>query len=334
MQKHGAFKNKFLGEIMNKTTLAIFFLFIATGQSSAMQPLAARTAGQIAKHYGKKGFSGMMTALHWYIAAGASINEGVKKIKDLSNEEKNLAAGGYTDATDDVSNFVVSTIKETHNIKINAVKIEPISPYDDNPFPHIASQRKHIIMNSSTATEITNALKDNDQKTLDKWRAAIEHESNHIKNEDLLLRAAADLTMPFITHGSVKIIRNILPFAKKTRSFLGEQLIKIPTACGKRDITFFSKMSLCRYQEQRADNQVSDNLNRLTALKPHFEDLHDHQIGDLKKIFNTSNENIERINWMFNFLQEHPLPKKRIEKLDQRIASLEKQSEENEKILS
>src|ERR1700742_3050352 len=99
------------GKNMQKKFLVIAFLFIIVGQSSAMQSMAFRTAFQTVKPFIKKGFSGTMTALHWAIAAGGSMNQGWKKIKALSDEKKTLATEGYINAQDDVSNFIIATLK-------------------------------------------------------------------------------------------------------------------------------------------------------------------------------------------------------------------------------
>lgn len=309
---------------MKKALLGLLFLGFAQ-TSFGMQPMTARAAISALKPLMKKGFAIGMTGLHWTIAAGTSIKQGFQKIQYCWDEEKSLAAEKYTDAQDDVNNFIMSALKETHNITIAGVKIEPHNPYAKPPFPTIGVLRRHVVINSSTATEISKALKDNNQEVIDKWLGMLDHEATHIKKEDILWGIAADLTLPFVTHSSIKIMRNALPFAKKTRSFLGEQFIKIPTAFGKNSITGVSRMTFYKYQEQRADNNIENDRNKLISVKSHLYDADQYRMDSLKKIFSTlSDDTIKNIDSINNFLESHPLPKKRIKKLDQRIAELER----------
>lgn len=309
---------------MKKALLGLLFLGFAQ-TSFGMQPMTARAAISALKPLMKKGFAIGMTGLHWTIAAGTSIKQGFQKTQYCWDEEKSLTAEKYTNAQDDVNNFIMSALKENHNITIAGVKVEPHNPYAKPPFPTIGVLRRHVLINSSTATEISKALTDNNQEVIDKWLGTLDHEATHIKKEDILWRIAADLTLPFVTHSSIKIMRNVLPFAKKTRSFLGEQLIKIPTALGKDSITGVSRMTFYKYQEQRADNNIENDRNKLIGVKSHFYDLDQDRINSLKKIFTTlSDDTIRNIDSINNLLEPHPLPQKRIEKLDRRIAELEK----------
>lgn len=307
---------------LNKIILILFFASISMQQTSAMNPFIGRTTIQSLKPFIKKGFSGSMTGLHWMIAAKDSISSGYNRIKILSDEKTAFAEDGYVDANENVTRFITSTLKEKQNIEINAVKVHPTDPT-------VAGQlQKHIYISQKTSAELTKALEMHDDVIISKWRGAIQHEGNHIKNNDLIWRCAADLTLPFFTHGSVKIIRYLLPFAKKSRSFLNEQLIKIPTALGKADITANLRMALYRHQEQRADDQVSNDIPTLSGLKDLFVDAEKNDLENLNHL-HLSPKNLDRFRWCLNFYQTHPLPNKRIEKLEQRIALLKKLPEQN-----
>jgi len=302
-------------------SIAILSMLIA-GPMSAMQPLAARTATQLAKHYAKKGFSGTMTGLHWAIALGQPFVQGIQNAMILYDENKFFK--NFENVDGQITDFIKSELQKTHNKEIDAVKIHPL--YAQRSIP-MGTWNKHILLAPSTAQELTKALQANDQETIDKWRAILQHEGSHIKNNDLVLRAAANIALPFVTHGSVKAIRNLIPIAKKTRSFLGEQLIKIPTALGKNAITTNATMAMYRYQEQRADESISNDINLLNGFKRVLCDIESATVEHLAQ-FNLSPELMERCRWVDSFGQEHPLPKKRIERIDQRIALLE-QSQEN-----
>jgi len=310
---------------MKKAILVLLFLGFSQ-TSVAMQPTAAKAAGQLLKHYGKKAFSGTMTGLHWTIAAGASINEGYKKLKSLHDETKALEEDKCTDAPEDVSNFISSALEKTHNVHINGVKVNPGMIYPHAPeFPMIGVPRKHVVINQAAAQEIDEAQKNNDQEKLNKWLGIIGHEVTHIQNEDVPWRAAADLILPFVTHGSVKVARGILPIAKKTRTFLGEQLVKIPTALGKGFITDLTRISFYQYQEQRADDNIPNDVNKLIGMKTYLYDADICRTNTLKKTLPfLDDETLKNLDPIINMAEEHPLPKKRIQKLDQRIALLEK----------
>jgi hypothetical protein len=292
---------------------------LATPHAYTMNPVANKTAGYYAKLIAKKATSGAFSTLHWAIAAEMSFNDGIQGVNLLLNEKK--ICEKLNSANEQVTNFVISEMEETNHKKIDGVKIA----YMANDCP-MGTCTKNILITPETATGIANALKTNDQKILNKWRAALQHEAVHIKKNDLLWRPIIDLTSPFVTHGSVKAIRSIIPVAKKVRSFWGEQFIKIPTAYGKNWITNSTRMAIYKTQEQRADDSVSNDIDTLNSLKDTLSYLEENRRQQLKIL---SPKQYKLVMWAHNFFEKHPLPTKRIEKLDQRIALLEKQSNNN-----
>jgi len=307
-------------------SIAILSMLIA-GPMSAMQPLAARTATQLAKHYAKKGFSGTMTGLHWAIAAGLPVAFGAKVIKQHANEKEVFQP--LTDANEQTTNFVKSELQKT-NTTIDAVKICPF--YDTIMLP-MGTSRKYITISNGTADVLNQALATNDETTLNKWRGTLQHESRHIYHNDLFNQGIACLTVPFATHGLTKTIYNSVSTAKKSNSFAVKQFVKIPTGLGKLTITMCALMAYSRYYEQRADNEVSNDINILKGLKSTIDETEQKNIEGMKP-FNLSPSQDKWLRWSTNFLEPHPLPTKRIAKLDERIAALEKQSANNEEICS
>ncbi len=311
---------------MKKMILAIFAILAITGQFYAMQPMAAKITVPLLKNFAKKGFSGAMTGLHWFIAAGGSINMAYQREKILYNEKETLKT--LANANEEITQFILLSSEKTHNIQIDGIKIDPAMDIAQTP---MATLRKHILLSQSTADAITCAIENNDETVLNKWLGVLEHENNHTKNNDLIWRTIADVTLPFVTHGSIKVIRNALPIAQKTRPFLREQFMKIPTAMGKEIMTGCSRMTVYRHQEQRADDEVSNDLDKLNGLKNLFNNFDEQQRQSLINTLQISPENIDYVRLPLSFLQEHPLPTKRIEKLDERIALLKKESEQSDK---
>lgn len=302
-----------LKEIFMKKILSIALAVASIAQqSSAMQPLAARTAGQLAKHYGKKGFSGMMTALHWNIALGDSF---IFAVNRAINSDRDKTLEKLQDASEQATQFVKNELEKTYGIKIDGVKIVPSF---DQEHTDMAVYKKHICLAPSTEQKITQALASNNQKMIDELLGQIGHENSHVAHNDRAWKTAADIALPFITHGSVKLISRMLPTANKTSPFLLEQFMKIPTGIAKNKITEMARMAVCRHQELRADNEIVNDIEKLTGFRNtliNFEQKSNQLLNQSK---------VQR--WVNNFFEEHPLPEKRIKKLDQRIALLEQES--------
>lgn len=297
-----------------------FFLVIVASLSltniqHAMQPTITKATEPFIKHLAKKIFSKTMTGLHWTIAAGDSFYTGATQARILFNEEKKLKK--LDNATPEVKNFIISTI-DSHNI-------ENVKVFNYNA--PMGVFRKHILLSYKTADEIEKALINNDQITLNKWRGTLEHENSHLQHNDLAWRAATTLVMPFATHTSIRAIRNIIPIAKKTRSFLTEQLIKIPTAIGKNIITISALATFIQQQEQRADNDVSDDIDKLIGFKTVLEEGEKGRIAFFTKIFpSITPMKYKIISKTLNFFEQHPLPEKRIAKINKRIDLLQNPS--------
>jgi len=285
-----------------------------------MQPAAAKTASELIKLITKKAFSGSMTGLHWTIAAGQSFHAGLTRAHALWDEKKTFA--NLADADEDTTQFIKCYLEKTHHTTINAVKV------DLGMRTPMECINKHIIISYSAARKIEEALETNNQTILNEYRGILDHENNHIESNDLMWRTAANFTLPFVTHGSVKIIRNALPIAKKTRSFLSQQFIKIPTAFGKDFITASTDTAIARHHEQRADDNISNNIDLLEGFKTTVKTMDQERQPIFASRF-TPNQ-LKAFHWTINFFEGYPLLTTRIEKLDKRIALLKKQSQHDE----
>jgi hypothetical protein len=298
-------------------TLLFTFIGLAPQHIYTMQAAAGRTTGQIAKHIllNKKGFSGFMTTLHWTIAAGPFVMAGINRTKALLNEEKYLQ--NHRTANEEVTHFIKEEMQHlSPDNPLVGVKIDP--------YCTIGVIRKNVILNTSTHVEIAKELQENDSQTINKYKSVLQHENVHRQKEDVAIQAAISFIIPFATHGSLKIIRGLLPFAKKTTPFWKEQLKKIPTAIGKVYINLLTFTSISRYQENRADNGIKNNAKSLNGIKDF--------LSDTEKI----EKKLDKINGLDRFptrkkiltyFSLHPPTSQRIAKIDQRIAALEKQEQ-------
>jgi hypothetical protein len=236
----------------------------------------------------------------------------------ISFFEKKLDTG-LVNANESTTNLVKTTLKKT-NTPVNLIKIAPFPILGRGNMAVFG--RQNIILDKETENDINQALEFQDQLSLAKYSAILEHEASHIRNYDMPWRAATALTIPFITHKVTKATRDLLPYAKKAKPFLLEQCIKIPTGFGKLALSLGALTGIARYQEQRADNEVTNDINTLIGLKKAFTELSLEE----KRTMATLSPLRRKYITLF---PTHPPLEKRIQKIDQRIALLEK-AEKNE----
>jgi hypothetical protein len=280
---------------------------------------------QYAYHVITNTFAELMTTAHWIISTYPALQSGINRIRVTSNEDATLQNDHCTDPNQEVTDFITSELKKIATKTNIAIKIHPT--YSIN-YP-IASLSNHILIAQYVADEITEALKNNDQKTLNKWRAVMQHEATHIKNNDLFWRSATDLTTPVITHALFHIIWHIVSNKAKINfsyTWLGEQYMKVTIAMYKLVTTHCIRMALYRYHEKQADNGIVNDIELLNGMKTF---LNDFETITIKNYGNISPIQYKIVRWINNFYEEHPLPTDRIKRLDQRITLLEKQSQNN-----
>ncbi len=191
-------------------------------------------------------------------------------------------------------------------------------------------------------------------ESLNTHRAIIHHEAVHITNQDLARRAIAHFVIPFLTHGGLKL--GVYPikklFANRYRAdenMLTKGLLKICTAILiKKPVNFLMPYTYCRYQEQRADDYIADDLVLLKSEQNYRKWRHKYSaaISSFIERGNTLHSFIERGNnderkeqrqkllnrhpIIANILYaaedpEHPSPLQRAARLEKRIAKLEQQ---------
>ena len=264
----------------------------------------------------------LMTTAHWIISARHSIQSGINRVTVTTDENTAVANDLCIEANTQVNDFITSELRQIIPKKNIATKINPILSAN---YP-ITSLNNHILIAQYVADEITQALKNNDQTTLNKWRAVMQHEATHIKNNDLFWRSIADFTTPIITHALFQLIWHLISSNTKRDIPLTwpvKQYLKIITAIYKFTTTHYIRMAIYRYQEKIADNGIANDINLLNGMKSFLNDIE--QII-IKNHGNISPIEYKLTRWINNFAEEHPLISNRIKKLDQRIALLEKQS--------
>ncbi len=279
---------------MKKVILILLFLGFAQ-ISVAAQPTMAKAAGQLLK----KAFSGTMTGLHWGIAAGIPMGLGtVYTIELLSNK-----SAFFPDSNHSTTYFIATELLQ-QGVKIDSVKIFPMS--DDFP-PMISPIQQTVCISPSAEKEITTALENDDKLTQQKYKSTLEHTTKYIERNIHEWIITGLFTMPLITHAATKSLYSNLAYAKKAKPFLLQQCSKIPTGFGKLALSMGAINGFLKYQDQRIDNEMTNDVDTLTGLRTYLTDLNKHRI------------------------LPYPLDttEKRIQKLDRRIALLEK-TQENE----
>lgn len=301
---------------MKKLIIAMLFLLFSTNNTHSMQRLATKLNQVSLKFIAKKGFSGLMTGLHWGIAAAMPIGMGIKAIRDTISED--AIVSHFPKPTDEVTTFIESKLT-------TPVKGIKASPYLGDNGDNFAASNKYILLSFSTHNKIYDALKNNDQKTLDIMSSILPHEESHIKNKDITSRTIVELTTPFFTHALIKKIYNASPYKSSINSFALQQLVKIPSGLGKCAISLYLIAAFDRYLEQRADDQTPNNLQSLTNLKEYFKIMQKDQVEIVKKRQSTMPSIIQKLDDLDRkYFAPHPSTESRIAKVDQRIEKLEK----------
>lgn len=296
---------------MKKLIIAMLFLLFSAHNNHPMQRLAAKLAQSNLKSVAKKGFSGFMTGLHWTIAAGT--------LPIISFMGHRYDSFNYLPliSNDEATNFIRSEF-EKHNTPIQKIILDAGSPNKCG----VNSYNSTFIMGIKTYRQINEAILSHNTDEKMKWIGTLNHESNHLNNNDTLKQRLASFIAPFMVHYSLKTInKTMLPSSMKIDSFLAIQLIKIPSAFGKLMLSLGGIQAFSRYLEQQADDNVKNNIDALKGLKAFLAE----NIIQEKEYY-AKGSPLFRL-WK-KYTASHPSTEKRIALLDQRIMKLEKASKE------
>lgn len=151
-------------------------------------------------------------------------------------------------------------------------------------------------------------------KELAWYRAMIQHEAGHIKSRDSERDIALELAAPFAIHGVLK--------ASNAKSFLGKAALGIlGWFTAKQLLALHSK-----YREFRADDNIQDDPVLIQAAIEHFKKHDAKKRKEFLKLYTgTSDEELNRFPYSLfyaGFHKGHPVPLKRVERLEKRLAKL------------
>ncbi len=260
--------------------------------------------------------------LFWLSAISPFIASAIHCIKVLTNEQQTLKNDNCVEVNEQVAHFIRTEIRKITDKPIDSVVVHPALS-DICP---VVSLSKSILIAQCVADEITTALETNNLDTLNMWSAVMHHEAQHIQHNDVMWRAVTELTVPIAVGGI------ILSLKQKS-----SQMLKLPfwdsqiftVYCGSVSylISLTMQAILCKYQEQRADNGILNEMQFLKGMKTflkNWENLNKERYTYWPSTYNV-------IRSIQNIFEAHPLPKKRITQLNKRIAKL-KQKQQNQEL--
>ena len=161
------------------------------------------------------------------------------------------------------------------------------------------------------------------KKELPQHEFAIEHEANHIKNNDVKKRLLAAVAIPVATYCMFKRLN---PF--KNNANLAYHLLKIPGGMCVGTVNMALLFKLARQQEYWADDGVSDDISVLKGgkrfLKKNYKKRkHAGMLTRQKmKDYGFSPLSTKTIFTIGDVFATHPSEKKRIARFNKRIALL------------
>ncbi|MFI5332789.1 MAG: hypothetical protein ACHQVS_01680 [Candidatus Babeliales bacterium] len=172
------------------------------------------------------------------------------------------------------------------------------------------------------------SIKDAIKKTeydLDWYQFLVQHEGTHIKNHDNEKDLIAHVITPFILCGATRGLNSLIFTSPKPT--IGTYAGKI--ALGLTAV-FLGKLAIMQYakhKEYKADDGVQDDPYVLKAGIEHFKQHEKKQAEEfIKKNPGTSYEELQRFPFsVFYSIHHisHPVPLKRAQRLEQRLAGLQ-----------
>ncbi len=309
--------------------LVLLTILVSTFQMGAMHQLGRIATKKIfTKNFAKRAFSKTMTGLNWYISTGQMIAVGIYGgyINELFGNESSIKT---TEASNDVKSFVRDTLDDE---KVN-VKIM------NSPLIPAAAISKNILVAKSTfIPSLENAVEGHGlEKDKKMWEFILHHEHNHQKAKDLHRICIAMCTIPFGTHYAARLIgRKIVPYATKAftktwnkpKSTHGirwffKELSNIPAGLAKYSTSMLSFTAYKRHREQKADDNVPEDIDILKGGTRFFKIFIKHEP---KLNYNPSFlKNI--LELVIRLCSSHPPTEHRLKKIEDRIKNIEKKEQ-------
>ncbi len=266
-----------------------------------------------------------MTGLNWGISAGQMIALGL-----YTGYQNELFGNELSIKTTEVSDNVKSFVRDTlHDDKIIIKNID--DPILETMIPVMATSKKILIGKSpfipSLESIIEQDVPEEDKKILE---FTLHHEHNHIKSKDTLRFVTALCTIPFGIHSAARLVgRKVIPYitkaftkiSTKPKSISGtkwffKELIKIPSGQAKYTTGILSFMAYHRHREQKADDNVPEDIDILKGGARYFRKHIKYEPNFHYNPF------LKILSRLFSF---HPSPEHRLKKLESRIKNLKQQ---------
>lgn len=142
-------------------------------------------------------------------------------------------------------------------------------------------------------------------------RFTVEHEANHLANNDLMRRAAVALAMPLVIFAGSKCIAFLRTHARATGMHISRALLK--NVIGLNALTAYS-----RAVEMAADESVGDDPEVLQAAADVFKEAHAFEKETMHPI----------LFFLKNNIDTHPSHEKRGSRLQERVDAIRATSKE------
>ena len=218
--------------------------------------------------------------------------------------------------------------KKHTNCKKNQVKA---NVFNNMSATH-ALKKRLLTKNGELINEATHHLtkaEDALRKELNMYRFTIQHEGNHIKNNDIRNRSLTHIAVPLAVYSGEKLIQAFRNAPRSTPGIAKSALL-IPYGFAKLKLllTIFEKHS--QSIEQRADDQVMNDVGVLEGGLTYFKRAHTQDFEQYKAEMKAKNIQLtdetlkkEFENRMAEHDSSHPPLLERIQKIESRIALLQ-----------
>lgn len=165
-----------------------------------------------------------------------------------------------------------------------------------------------FIDNEETILEhLSHSEQESSKKYLTMIKGVMQHEGNHLMYHDTYARRLAQVAIPSAIEAFSYFCRKKM---RPIKNYWIRNLVKIPTGFAKGYCGILAYLNYKRYEEQRADDGISNTINALTGMKDYLIRFEDTPKPPFYKNFTT-----------------HPPIQERVARLDRRIRALQDQKE-------
>ncbi|MGB8468009.1 MAG: hypothetical protein WCE21_03305 [Candidatus Babeliales bacterium] len=273
----------------------------------------------------------LMRALHWGIVFYLPVTT-TTQIFAVHNEVNDM----FKDASPLVTAFVQEEFAKVNSNTPRKIMVKSTSGIETLA---ANSLHNHILISKSLCKELEAILQKknistlgySDTLALNEARASLRHEFNHINHNDSQAKLALNLAIPIATALSLKTMH-----AGFLRAFGWQNKIptcisnawQIPSGLGKLGLNTYLGSQASIRREQRADDEIENNVYILQGAKRNFErfaaqekafhEKYDGKIAELPQSIQQS------ISLYESLKMNHPSTQHRLDQFNKRIATLQK----------